>query len=234
MFGSGIKLDKALLARVKRYADLAGYSSVEEFMTHCSKRRSPARRGRLRGRDQEEAERPWLHLLSVALIAASMRALDPVFDLCCVRSRRCRRSSSLAVVSRVDRRHRCCWSSARTSDQRAHPRRQARRLHAALFEIRLFNDDLSAIFRAQAEMLRHNLTYLRLSLVPMIWMFVPLRAWSSRSWSFSTATTAWRSGIRSCSPLMFVADTRRTMRGWRCRRAFARTPMPCGSRPPRT
>lgn len=35
MFGSGrIKLDKALLARVKRYAAIAGYSSVEEFITH--------------------------------------------------------------------------------------------------------------------------------------------------------------------------------------------------------
>ncbi|HSC27025.1 MAG TPA: hypothetical protein VLD67_07115 [Vicinamibacterales bacterium] len=35
MFGSGIKLDKTLIARVKRYADLAGYSSVEEFITHA-------------------------------------------------------------------------------------------------------------------------------------------------------------------------------------------------------
>jgi metal-responsive CopG/Arc/MetJ family transcriptional regulator len=35
MFGSGIKLDKQLLAKVKRYADLAGYSSVEEFVTHA-------------------------------------------------------------------------------------------------------------------------------------------------------------------------------------------------------
>ena len=35
MFGSSIKLDKALLARVKRYSDLAGYSSVEEFITHA-------------------------------------------------------------------------------------------------------------------------------------------------------------------------------------------------------
>ena len=35
MFGSGIKLDKALLARVKRCADLAGYASVEEFITHA-------------------------------------------------------------------------------------------------------------------------------------------------------------------------------------------------------
>jgi len=35
MFGSGIKLDKTLVAKVKRYADLAGYSSVEEFITHA-------------------------------------------------------------------------------------------------------------------------------------------------------------------------------------------------------
>jgi metal-responsive CopG/Arc/MetJ family transcriptional regulator len=35
MFGSRVKLDKALVAKVKRYADLAGYSSVEEFITHA-------------------------------------------------------------------------------------------------------------------------------------------------------------------------------------------------------
>jgi len=36
MFGSSsVKLDKGLLAKVRRYADLAGYSSVEEFITHC-------------------------------------------------------------------------------------------------------------------------------------------------------------------------------------------------------
>ncbi len=49
-----------------------------------------------------------------------------------------------------------------------------RSIRAALFEIRLFNDDLRAILRAQAELLRHNLDYLRLSLVPMLWVFVPL------------------------------------------------------------
>jgi hypothetical protein len=49
-----------------------------------------------------------------------------------------------------------------------------RRIHASLFEIRLFNDDLRAILRAQFEILRHNFTYLRLSLVPMLWMIVPL------------------------------------------------------------
>jgi metal-responsive CopG/Arc/MetJ family transcriptional regulator len=30
-----VKLDKDLLRRVKRYADYAGYSSVEEFVTHA-------------------------------------------------------------------------------------------------------------------------------------------------------------------------------------------------------
>lgn len=49
-----------------------------------------------------------------------------------------------------------------------------RRIAAALFEIRLFNDDLPAVFRAQGELLRHNATYLRLSFVPMLWMIVPI------------------------------------------------------------
>jgi hypothetical protein len=48
-----------------------------------------------------------------------------------------------------------------------------RRIQAGLFEIRLFSDDLSAILRAQREILRHMVTYLRLSLAPMIWMIVP-------------------------------------------------------------
>jgi metal-responsive CopG/Arc/MetJ family transcriptional regulator len=30
-----VKLDKDLLDRVKKFAELAGYSSVEEFVTHC-------------------------------------------------------------------------------------------------------------------------------------------------------------------------------------------------------
>jgi hypothetical protein len=49
-----------------------------------------------------------------------------------------------------------------------------RRIHASLFEIRLFSDDLVAIARAQLDMLRHNATYIRLSLVPLVWMIVPL------------------------------------------------------------
>ncbi|RJP17689.1 MAG: hypothetical protein C4520_15870 [Candidatus Abyssobacteria bacterium SURF_5] len=38
MFGSKIKLDKELMAKVKKYSDLAGYSSVEEFITHTLER----------------------------------------------------------------------------------------------------------------------------------------------------------------------------------------------------
>ncbi|MGH9319819.1 MAG: hypothetical protein ACRD21_12760 [Vicinamibacteria bacterium] len=49
-----------------------------------------------------------------------------------------------------------------------------RRIHANLFEIRLFNDDLRTILRAQLEILRHNLTYLRHSTVPMLWTLPPL------------------------------------------------------------
>lgn len=30
-----IKIDKNLFERLKRYASLAGYSSPEEFITHC-------------------------------------------------------------------------------------------------------------------------------------------------------------------------------------------------------
>ena len=35
MFGSNVKLDRDLLAKVKKYADIAGYSSPEEFITHA-------------------------------------------------------------------------------------------------------------------------------------------------------------------------------------------------------
>jgi uncharacterized membrane protein (DUF106 family) len=60
-----------------------------------------------------------------------------------------------------------------TSDQRR-IEQVKRAMVAALFEIRLFNDDLPALFRAQGEMLKQNAAYLRLSLVPMLWMIVPI------------------------------------------------------------
>jgi hypothetical protein len=49
-----------------------------------------------------------------------------------------------------------------------------RQIHACLFELRLFSDDLRAILRAQGEILKHNLRYLGLSIVPMLVMLVPL------------------------------------------------------------
>jgi hypothetical protein len=49
-----------------------------------------------------------------------------------------------------------------------------RRIHAALFEMRLFADDLPALFRAQGEILAANAGYLRLSFVPVLWMAIPL------------------------------------------------------------
>jgi uncharacterized membrane protein (DUF106 family) len=60
-----------------------------------------------------------------------------------------------------------------TSNQEALDRVK-RQIHACLFEIRLWNDDMRAIFRAQFEILRRNVTYLRYSLMPMVWIILPL------------------------------------------------------------
>ena len=45
-----------------------------------------------------------------------------------------------------------------------------RKIQASLFEIRLFNDDLGAILRSQLDILRHNLSYLRLQLFPLLFI----------------------------------------------------------------
>lgn len=49
-----------------------------------------------------------------------------------------------------------------------------RRIHASLLEMRLYNDDVRALLRAQGDVLRHNLTYVGLSLVPLVITAVPL------------------------------------------------------------
>ncbi len=59
-----------------------------------------------------------------------------------------------------------------TSDQQGIDRVK-RRIHAGIFEIRLFNDDLRAIMSAQRDIFRYNLSYLRLSLRPLLFMVVP-------------------------------------------------------------
>ena len=48
-----------------------------------------------------------------------------------------------------------------------------RAIRACVFEVRLFNDDARAMVRAVGEMIRHNLTYLRLSMVSVLWLIVP-------------------------------------------------------------
>jgi hypothetical protein len=105
------------------------------------------------------------------VIARFNAALGSVFDLILRPLAALPPLASLAIISLVTA-ILMLLVVRRTSNQRALDQVK-RRIHAALFEIRLFNDDLSAIFRAQADMLRHNLTYLRLSLAPMLWMFVP-------------------------------------------------------------
>jgi len=35
MFGSKVKIDKDLLDKVRKYSEIAGYASVEEFVTHA-------------------------------------------------------------------------------------------------------------------------------------------------------------------------------------------------------
>ena len=48
-----------------------------------------------------------------------------------------------------------------------------RQIHACIFEIRLFSDDFRTIMGAQFRILGHNLRYLGLSLVPVVWMIIP-------------------------------------------------------------
>lgn len=50
MFGPKIKIDKGLHDKIKRYAELAGYSSVEEFVTHALEKEV----AQLEGADSEE------------------------------------------------------------------------------------------------------------------------------------------------------------------------------------
>ena len=60
-----------------------------------------------------------------------------------------------------------------TADQQALVRSK-RGMQAAIFEMRLFNDDLAALFRAQGDVLRHTLGYLRHSFAPTLWLLVPM------------------------------------------------------------
>lgn len=50
MFGSKIKIDEALLEKATRFASLAGYASVEEFINHALEKEI----AKLEGTDSEE------------------------------------------------------------------------------------------------------------------------------------------------------------------------------------
>jgi len=65
------------------------------------------------------------------------------------------------------------WVFKKTSNQRRITEVK-RKIHACLFEIRLFNDDVAAILRAQGEILRHVAHYQALALKPMIFILPPL------------------------------------------------------------
>jgi hypothetical protein len=59
-----------------------------------------------------------------------------------------------------------------TSNQAALDRVK-RRIHAGIFEIRLFNDDLRSIARSQVEIVGQVGKQLALTLVPLLWMLIP-------------------------------------------------------------
>jgi hypothetical protein len=65
------------------------------------------------------------------------------------------------------------WVFGKTSNQ-AKITAVKGKIAAGLFEIRLFNDDLRAIARAQWEILGHVLRYQGLALVPMVFILPPL------------------------------------------------------------
>ena len=50
MFGSKVKIDKALLEKVTKYSEVAGYSSPEEFIKHALEKEV----AKLEGADSEE------------------------------------------------------------------------------------------------------------------------------------------------------------------------------------
>ena len=65
------------------------------------------------------------------------------------------------------------WLVRATSDQPALAAVK-RQIQADLFEMRLYNDDMRALLRAQGRVLVHNGRYLRLSLVPLLCSALPL------------------------------------------------------------
>lgn len=78
-----------------------------------------------------------------------------------------------------------------------------RRIHADLLEMRLYNDDLRALLRAQGALLRHNGAYLWLSMVPVLITALPLTLAIAQ-------VQAWYgySGLAAGEPALVTADLR--------------------------
>ena len=99
-------------------------------------------------------------------------ALTAGFDLVLAPAIRIAPTATLAILS-VLTGLAMLWVVGRTSNQVGIARAK-RGIHAALFEIRLFNDNLGAVLRALGRVLGHNARYLGHSLVPLAWVALPL------------------------------------------------------------
>lgn len=100
------------------------------------------------------------------------RALGAIFELVVLPFRGFPAAVGLTVVSLVVSIG-ILVAFRRLSDQSALDEVK-RRIHAGVYEIRLFKDDLRTIFGSQLATFRHTLTYFRLSLMPMLWIMVPI------------------------------------------------------------
>jgi hypothetical protein len=78
-----------------------------------------------------------------------------------------------------------------------------RRIHADLLEMRLYNDDVRALLRAQGSLLRHNGGYLWLSLVPLVITALPLTLAIAQVQSWYGYT-----GLVPGQPTLVTADLR--------------------------
>lgn len=95
---------------------------------------------------------------TLELTLAPFRGLPPAVGLAVLS---CIAAAGMLVVFRA------------TSDQPALLATK-RRIHAAILEIRLFNEQPRLVLAAQADVLRQSLRYFRLSLVPLLWLALPL------------------------------------------------------------
>jgi hypothetical protein len=75
------------------------------------------------------------------------------------------------------------WVYRATSNQRRMADAK-RRMQAGLYEMRLFNDEPRFVLKAFGNILVHNMTYVRLSLVPLLWMIVPITLMIAQLQSF--------------------------------------------------